>query len=263
MPINATAEYFKAEQRYHAARTTEEKILALEEMIRELPKHKGVHNVLAQLHAKLAKLKKEAAAAKKRGRATAGVKKEGEAQICLLGKTMSGKSWLLRKLTDAKPELASHPHTTTAPVIGMMNWRGVRIQLVEIPATFDPPHMSICRSADAVALVTKSEEDVQELLKLLRDRFVHKPHITVNPWAEDPESVRQRLGAALGLIIVYTKTVRGLSPMALPVGSTVQAFAARIHKDFIKRVVNGQKRKSQVGLDYVLQDGDIAELHMK
>jgi len=271
MPINATAEYFKAEQHFHDARTVEEKIAALEEMLREIPKHKGTENVRAQLRARLAKLRKEAAAAKKRGRAAAGIKKEGEAQICLLGKTMSGKSWLLRKLTDAKPELASHRYTTTKPQIGMMNWRGVKIQLIEIPATFEAPHMSICRTADGIALVIKDESDRQELLELLRNHFVHKPHIFVNPWTEDPESIRQRLGSSVGLIIVYTKSSKGLSAMALSAGSPVRKFAEQIHKDFIKhfhfaflwRMINGKKRKMQIGLDYTLQDGDIVELHMK
>jgi len=271
MPINATAEYFKAEQRFSKARTTEEKILALEEMIRELPKHKGTENVLAQLRSKLAKLKKQAAKAKEKGRKEIGVKKEGEAQICLLGKTMSGKSWILQKLTEAKPQLASHPYTTTKPQIGMMNWRGVKIQLVEIPAMFDVPHMSVCRTADAIALVAKSEADKAELLELLDKYFIRKPHVFVNAWSEDPESIRQRLGSVLGMIIVYTKSPRGLSAMALPAGANVRAFAERIHKDFIKhfrfaflwRTINGKKRKMQIGLDYVLQDGDVVELHMK
>lgn len=271
MPINATVEYFRAEQRFSEAKTIEEKIAALEEMLRELPHHKGCENLRAQLTARLAKLKKEAVAAKKRGRRAVGIKKEGEAQVCLLGPTMSGKSWLLRKLTSAKPELANRPYTTTKPQVGMMDWRGVKIQLVEIPATFDPPYMSICRTADALALVVKSESDKAELLGVLSHHFVRRPHIFVDPWTEDPERIRQRLGSALGLIIVYTKSARGLSTMALPAGSTVRAFASRIHKDFIAhfhfaflwRLVKGQKRKSQVGLDYVLQDGDVVELHMK
>lgn len=59
MPINATAEYYLAEKRYLDARTKEEKIAALEEMIRQLPKHKGTENLLAQLRKRLAKLKHE------------------------------------------------------------------------------------------------------------------------------------------------------------------------------------------------------------
>ncbi|MEM7817285.1 MAG: TGS domain-containing protein, partial [Candidatus Aenigmatarchaeota archaeon] len=219
----------------------------------------------------LAKLKKESAAAMRRGKHEEGVKKEGDAQICLVGKTMSGKSWLLQKLTDAKPELASHPFTTTAPAVGMMDWRGVKIQLIEIPATFDARHMSLCRTADAVALVANSEADKAELEELLDKHLVRKPRIFVNPWSENPESIRQRLGAAVGLIVVYTKAPKGVSPMALPAGSAIRTFAERIHKDFVKRfrfaflwrTVDGKRRRSQVGLDYILQDGDIVELHMK
>lgn len=273
MPVNYTPEYLGAERRYLKARGREEKILALEEMIRLCPKHKGASNVLAQLHSRLARLKKEVEAQRKqkKGRRAEGVQKEGDAQICLIGKTMSGKSWILRKLTDAKPELATHAYTTTKPQVGMMDWRGVKIQLVEIPATFDPQHMSVCRTADAVALVGKSDVDKDYLNKLLRDNYIRRPHMFVNAWIEDPESIRQRLGSILGLIVVYTKSPKGISPMALPAGSNVRLFAERIHKDFIKhfhfaflwRVANGQRRKSQIGLEYVLQDGDVVELHMK
>jgi len=241
-------------------------------MIRLCPKHKGSSNVLSQLHARLAKLKREAIARAKqrRGRKTEGVQKEGEAQVCMLGKTMSGKSWLMRKLTEAKPELAAHSFTTTRPVVGMMTWRGVKIQLVEIPATFDAPYMSVCRTADAIALIVKDEEDEDDMLVVMKNFYIRRPHVTVNPWTEDPDSIREKLAHTLRLIIVHTKSPRGLSSMSLPVGSNVSKFAERIHKDFIKhfrfaflwRMVNGQKRRMQVGLSYVLQDGDIVELHM-
>lgn len=239
-------------------------------MLRELPRHKGCENLRSQLTAKLAKLKKEAISAKKRGRKEKGIQKEGDAQICVLGKTMSGKSWLLQKLTDAKPQLANHPYTTTKPQIGMMNWRGVKIQLIEIPATFDAPYMSICRTADAIALIIKNDSEKEELMELLHKYFIRRPHIFINAHAEEPESIRQRLGSVLSLIIVYTKTSRGTSPMALPAGANVRSFAERIHKDFIKnfrfaflwRTIGEKKRKSQVGLDYILHDGDVVELHM-
>ncbi len=49
MPINATQDYYLAEERYLQADTREEKIAALQDMIRELPKHKGTENLLGQL----------------------------------------------------------------------------------------------------------------------------------------------------------------------------------------------------------------------
>ena len=54
MPVNAPAEYFIAEQRFRDAKGKEEKILAMEEMIRLLPKHHGSEQALAQLKSKLA-----------------------------------------------------------------------------------------------------------------------------------------------------------------------------------------------------------------
>ena len=41
MPTNVTVEYVKAQQKYLDAKTREEKIAALEEMISTVPGHKG------------------------------------------------------------------------------------------------------------------------------------------------------------------------------------------------------------------------------
>jgi hypothetical protein len=59
MPVNAPAEYFKAEEKFHSSKTREEKIAALEEMIRLLPRHHGSENMIAQLKSRLSKMKKE------------------------------------------------------------------------------------------------------------------------------------------------------------------------------------------------------------
>ena len=53
MPINAGYEYFNAEKRYLDAQTLDEKITALEEMIKVAPKHKGSENLLAELKTRL------------------------------------------------------------------------------------------------------------------------------------------------------------------------------------------------------------------
>ena len=101
MPVNAPAEYFKAEERFKSAKTREEKILALEEMVRLMPRHHGSEKALAQLKSRLAKLRKETS--KGGGAHKEGLKKEGEAQICIIGLANSGKSWLLSRLTKAQP----------------------------------------------------------------------------------------------------------------------------------------------------------------
>jgi len=56
MPANLTPDYHRAEERFRQARTVEEKIDALEEMLRVVPKHKGTDGLQGDLKARLAKL---------------------------------------------------------------------------------------------------------------------------------------------------------------------------------------------------------------
>lgn len=266
MPVNAPAEYFKAEAKFQSAKTKDEKIVALEEMIRLLPKHHGSETMHAQLKSRLAKLKKEGA--KKAGGRIA-LSKEGEAQVCLVGYTNSGKSFILSRLTQAKPAIASHPYTTTKPEIGMMDYSGLKIQIVEIPSTFDPQYMSIARTADLIALVARHEKEEIEMKKVLANSFIRTKTVIVNPFSEPMDHIKQKIWHALGLIVTYTKKKHGsmLEPMALPAGASVKEFAQHIHKDFVRNFrfarIYRNGRQIQAGLDYKLKDGDIVEIYAK
>ncbi|MBI4895010.1 MAG: 50S ribosome-binding GTPase [Candidatus Aenigmarchaeota archaeon] len=271
MPMNATIEYYLAEKKFQSAKTVEDKILYLEEMIKEIPKHKGVESQLALLKTKLAKLKKEAASAsKKKGASRKGVSKEGEAQVCIIGKTMTGKSTILSKLTDARPRISDHPYTTTKPEVGMMDYNGVKIQLVEIPSTFSPEYLSICRSADALVIVANTDEEKKELLKFLESNYIRITCMFIKS-DQSVDDIRNRIWTLLGFMLVYTRDRGRLSPMALKQGSKLKDFAFKIHKDFVKnfrfaqiwRKTSRGMRKIQAGLDYNLEDGDAIELHMK
>ncbi len=258
MPVNATAEYFKAEEKFHSAKNKEEKIAALEEMIRTLPKHKGTEHVLAHLRGKMAKLKKES---EKKGAKRAGISKEGDAQVCIIGLTNSGKSTLLSRLTSAKPRISSHPYTTVEPEIGMMDYKGIKIQLVEIPSTFEPRFLSIARTADALVVITRNDKERKQLEHLLQDNFIRTKRVVVSSF----EGLKEQIWDSLGLIIAYTKDNKKTSPMALKRGSKVRDFAERIHKDFVKNFRFARLRRGarihQVGLDYELKDGDIVEVY--
>ena len=59
MPTNVTVDYAKAQEKYLKAKTREEKIAALEEMISEAPSHKGGENLRKQLKQRLAKMKQQ------------------------------------------------------------------------------------------------------------------------------------------------------------------------------------------------------------
>ena len=57
MPVNAPVEFYLAKEKYEKARTLEEKISALEEMLSTCPDHKGAEKLRMQLKRKLSKLK--------------------------------------------------------------------------------------------------------------------------------------------------------------------------------------------------------------
>ena len=172
MPINAGPEYFLAEKKYLQARTREEKIEALKEMIRTIPKHKGASRQLALLRKRLAKLKSQKSV-KAKSRPKFSIRKLGSAQVCIIGLTNSGKSSLLKALTKKDVEIADYPYTTKEPNVGMMPFGDVQIQLIEIPSTFGSESMSIIHTCDEIVVLLdgkNSDEQKRKLTKILKQR---------------------------------------------------------------------------------------------
>jgi len=172
MPANLSPEYLAAERTFKSAKTTEEKIAALEEMFATIPKHKGTEKMQADIKRRLSKLRSEQA---KRPVSRAGimhrVEKEGAGQVPLVGPPNSGKSSLVRRLTHATPEVADYPFTTRVPLPGMMPFEDVQIQLVDLPPVHpDFPESwlyQIIRNADAALLVADlSNPDLLEDLEI-------------------------------------------------------------------------------------------------
>jgi len=168
MPANLTPEYLEAEQRFKSAKTTEEKIVALEEMFATIPRHKGTEKLQADIKRRLSKLR---TTQEKRPTSRLGlihrVEKEGAGQVALVGPPNSGKSMLVRRLTHATPEVADYPFTTRVPLPGMMAYEDIQIQLVDLPPAHpDFPESwlyQIIRNADAALLVVDlSDPDLLE-----------------------------------------------------------------------------------------------------
>ena len=174
MPANLTPDYFKAEQWYKTATTTEEKILALEQMLAVMPKHKGTDKLKADLRQKLSALK----AGEEKHRKSGGVDifhvpKTGAGQVVLLGTPNSGKSSIVGLLTDAKVHIADFPFATNAPVPGVMHFEDVPIELVDMPpitADFSMPgQVGTYRNCDIIAIAIDLSSDVEEQWKVCLD----------------------------------------------------------------------------------------------
>ncbi|MDY6912813.1 MAG: GTPase [Chloroflexota bacterium] len=174
MPANLTPAYFEAEKRFRASETAEEKIEALNEMLKVMPKHKGTDGLRAELRTKIAKLTKEATKAQatsKRG-GVYHIPKGGAGQIALVGLSNAGKSQLVSATTGASVEVADYPYTTKLPQLGMMKFDNVQIQLIDMPPITDhdarPWFAAVLRATDALLVVLDLEIDpVAEMQEIL------------------------------------------------------------------------------------------------
>ena len=277
MPINAGQEYFAAEKRYSEAKTVDEKIKALELMIKAAPKHKGSENLLADLRKRLAKLKKEAVVSRKKSsKPRFIIRKEGSAQICLIGLPNSGKSSLLNSLTEAHALVAEYPYTTDKPEVGMMLYNDVQLQLIEIPSKFDRESMTLLHSCDMIVIVidvTKNiEEQKFELVRILRNGNINRKKIIFveNKKQTNLEQVKEKIWKGLDLIRVYTKSPnkpKAIPAVAMEKNSNVEDLTKRVHKDLMKgfkfaKIFNSTKFSGKkVGLEYKLHDNDVVEIH--
>lgn len=136
MPANLTAQYREAEARFKQATTPEEQLKCLQEMLREIPKHKGTEKMQADIKRRIAKLKKQEPSV------TSGttskpfyqVDREGIGQVVVCGPANAGKSRLVAEFTRASPEVTDYPFATRKPLAGMMEFEDIQIQLVDTPA---------------------------------------------------------------------------------------------------------------------------------
>lgn len=181
MPANLTPQYHEADRRFKEANDPEEKLEALEDMIRLLPKHKGTDHMLADLRRRRSVLKKEIAKGRAKGKRGPSfrIPPEGGGQVVLIGPANSGKSSLLRRLTNAMPEVAAFPFTTREPVPGMMPYENIAFQLIDTPAiTADfmfPWMVEVARNADAAFLVADlSTDDTIDGVSIVRERLSSK-----------------------------------------------------------------------------------------
>jgi uncharacterized protein len=299
MPINVNdPEYVKAEKEFYDANSSEEQLIALKKMISHMPKHKGAENLRQQLTTRRKKLEADIVKKKKLGKGVRqGVRKE-DLQVVLVGKSNSGKSFLMTLLTNAKPEVAEYKFCTKEPVVGMMESCGVLIQMIENPAFGSEYYdKGLPHTADVILVVVDNFEDLKEIFEVLK---IHKNKklVVFNKIDLLEESEKRKLKARMesekynfilvsclegfnfedlkkkifscfDVLRVYTKEPgkeKTSKPIILKPGAVVFDAAEKILKGFSKKVKetriygpSGKFLGQKVGLKHELKDLDVIE----
>jgi uncharacterized protein len=194
------------------------------------------------------------------------VRREGAAQIALVGPPNAGKSSLLQALSNVRIKTGDYPFTTTRPVPALTRIGGVLVQLVEIPGLIEGaaagrgggrPLLGVLRGADAILFCHDAGADAGELESVMREvaaAGIERPAAIVATKRDEAEGtelaaafpdlpvvevsvlddasldrLRETIWQLTGLIRVYLRD--GHDPVALAPHATVADVADSIHHE--------------------------------
>jgi ribosome-interacting GTPase 1 len=180
VPANLTPQYLEAEKNFRNAKSTEEKIACLEEMLAVMPKHKGTDHLRAELRTKMAKLTESLGKKSGVSRMSMKIEKAGAAQVAIIGPPNTGKSQIVSRITSAKPTVADYPYTTQTATPGMMVFENIQLQLIDTPPIGEQPPewwlLNLIRRADVVMIVVSLAQDAiapaESIVKLLTENNI-------------------------------------------------------------------------------------------
>jgi small GTP-binding protein len=221
-----------------------ERIREVRSLIAELPDYKN--GPYADLRKSLlAEIEDTRVRAKAVHRDSIAVRREGAAQIALVGPPNVGKSSVLQAVSEIQIKTGDYAFTTLRPVPALTRIGGVLVQLVEIPGLISGasddrgggrPLLGVLRSVDAIVYcvrasgdaaeletvmaevsaaeidkpsfiaATRADEATEEQLADLRARFDGLDVLAVSVLDDDSlEALCNRIWALTGLIRVYLR----------------------------------------------------------
>lgn len=148
------------------------------------------------------------------------VRREGAAQVALVGPPNVGKSSLLQAISEIQIKTGDYPFTTLRPVPALTRIGGVLVQLVEIPGLIEGATedrgggralLGVLRSADAIVYCTRADADPGELRPVMAEvalAGIEKPGFIAAARADEAEpGAIDRLRAAFPGLEVVAVTI--------------------------------------------------------
>ena len=173
-----------------------ERIREVRSLLAELPDYKN--GPYADLRKTLlAEIDDTRVRAKAVHRDSIAVRREGAAQIALVGPPNVGKSSVLQALSEIQIKTGDYAFTTLRPVPALTRIGGVWVQLVEIPGLIGGagedrgggrPLLGVLRSADAIVYCVRASGDAAELQTVMEEVLaaeIERPYVIAATRADE------------------------------------------------------------------------------
>jgi len=149
------------------------------------------------------------------------VRREGAAQIALVGPPNVGKSSILQALSEIQIKTGDYPFTTLRPIPALTRIGGVLVQLVEIPGLIEGANedrgggralLGVLRSADAIVYCVRATADPEELRPVVAEvalAGIEKPAFIAATRADEaaPDAVGRLQAAFPGVEVLAVSVI--------------------------------------------------------
>ncbi|KAF6002600.1 hypothetical protein CCYA_CCYA08G2239 [Cyanidiococcus yangmingshanensis] len=173
----------------------QDRIHDIEQELKRTQVNKATMGHICRLKSRLARLRTqvllEEEKARKQGAGTGDgfeVAKQGDARVIMLGAPSIGKSTFVSQVTSVQSAVAAYEFTTVDCIPGELNWRGARIQLLDLPGIIEGAAqgrgrgrqvIALARSADLVLMMLDVGKDVEAQRRFI-EREVELAGIRLN-----------------------------------------------------------------------------------
>ncbi|KZX16227.1 OBG GTPase family GTP-binding protein [Methanobrevibacter filiformis] len=201
----------------------DDKIQKIEDEIQKTPYNKATSHHIGKLKAKISKLKEESLQRKSSGNKGQGfhIKKTGDSTVVLVGFPSVGKSTLLNELTNAESKVGSYQFTTLDIVPGVMEYRGAKIQIFDVPGIITGASggkgrgkeiLSVARTSDLILIVLDvfNPQHLDVILKELRNIGIRPNEIPADVTVRRKKLGGVNVSSTVPLTHLDQKTIRSI-----------------------------------------------------